>query len=394
MLASHALPLPASEAGRARERARVIARLLLRHQRRAGGAAHQPGECREFPCGACEETQARVIEPFVREGRPVRLLLPAFPGKSPNRAKVLGALPDLAEEVALEFLDLLAARIREVHPPGAEIVICSDGRVFSDAVRIPDEDITAYHDALRSMVAALPGRAVSVFTLDQATGFADLGHDEMRRVLTERHAVPLESLRARIRHGEDLPLYRAVTRFLFEDGNTPEYGGSRAALQRDARRRAYVVIQRSKAWGDFLAERFPGSVRLSIHPQPCSSAKLGIRLGESTGAWLTPWHGVAVDVGGRVVLMKRAEAERLGGELAVRDGRPSHYVLREPGLLADESAPVATVATTATTAPAAAATVATVAAVARGADGAAPHPGPPTAGAPALPGLPDTREEW
>jgi L-tyrosine isonitrile synthase len=349
MLASHALPAlppPSSVHGAGsgavpspRERAREIARLLLRHQRRADGPARQPGECRESPCGACEETQARVIEPFVGEGRPVRLLLPAFPGKSPNRAKVLGTLPDLAEEVALEFLDLLAERIRAVHAPGAEIVICSDGRVFSDAVRIPDEDITAYHDVLRSMVAALPGRAVSVFTLDQAPGFAGLGHEEMRALLTERHAVPLESLRARIRQGEDLPLYRAITRFLFEDGNTPEYGGSRAALQREARRRAYVVIQRSKAWGDFLAEQFPGAVRLSIHPQPCSAVKLGVRLGDSTGAWLTPWHGVAVKAGRRVVLMKRAEAERLGCDLVERDGRPSHYVLREPAVIADEFAP-------------------------------------------------------
>jgi pyoverdine/dityrosine biosynthesis protein Dit1 len=312
-----------------RAQAEEIAGLLLRHQRRPNGPG-QPEGCRGTPCPDCLSTQADVVEAFVAAGRPVRLLLPAFPGKSPNRAKVLGTLPDMAEELALGFLDSLAGRIRQIHTPGAEIVICSDGRVFSDAVRIPDDDITAYHRELGTMIEALPQRAVSLFTLDQVQEFAGLGHDEMRAVLTERHAVPLEQLRSRVRAGEDVPLYRAITRFLFEDGNTPEYAGSRAALQRDARARAYVVIQRSKAWGDFLALRFPGSVRLSIHPQPCSAAKLGIHLGESTGTWLTPWHGVAVDVGGRPVLMKRSEAEGLGCELVERAGRPSHFVLREP----------------------------------------------------------------
>jgi len=324
MLTSH--PLPASSAT---EQAHEIARLLLRHQRRPGGP-QRPGQCGALPCPDCRRTQADVIEAFVLAGRPVRLVLPAFPGKSPNRAKVLGTLPDMAEELALGFLDSLTGRIREIYPPGAEIVICSDGRVFSDAVHLSDDDITAYHRELRAMIAALPTRSVSLFTLDEVPELAALGHDDMRRVLTERHAVPLDRLRSRIRQGEDLPLYRAITRFLFEDGNTPEYRGSRAALQRDARARAYVVIQRSKAWGDFLAGQFPGSVRLSIHPQPCSAPKLGIRLGESTGTWLTPWHGVAVDVGGRLVLMKRAEAEALDGELVERDGRPSHYVLRAP----------------------------------------------------------------
>jgi pyoverdine/dityrosine biosynthesis protein Dit1 len=350
MLTSHSLP-----ASGAREQAHEIAELLLRHQRRADGRPGQPGNCRELPCHGCRSTQAEVIEAFVLAGLPVRLVLPAFPGKSPNRAKVLGTLPDMAEELALGFLDSLTSRIRKIYAPGAEIVICSDGRVFSDAVGIPDDDITAYHRELRAMIAALPHGAVSLFTLDQVPEFAGLGHHEMRTVLTERHAVPLDLLRSRIRLGEDLPLYRAITRFLFEDGNTPEYAGSRAALQRDARTRAYVVIQRSKAWGDFLALRFPGSVRLSIHPQPCSTAKLGVRLGESTGTWLTPWHGVAVDVGGRAVLMKRAEAERLNCELVERGGRPSHYVLREPARSADEDsarrpAPHAA-ATAVTTAP-------------------------------------------
>jgi pyoverdine/dityrosine biosynthesis protein Dit1 len=44
--------------------------------------------------------------------------------------------------------------------------------------------------------------------------------------------------------------------------------------------------------------------------------------------WMTPWHGVAVETPAGVVLMKRAEAERLGAELVTdAQGRPSHFRL-------------------------------------------------------------------
>jgi pyoverdine/dityrosine biosynthesis protein Dit1 len=86
------------------------------------------------------------------------------------------------------------------------------------------------------------------------------------------------------------------------------------------------VIQRSKAWGELVETKFPNAVRLSIHPQSCGDKKMGIRLIEPDN-WLTPWHGVAVEVDGRFMLLKRAQAEELGADLVHWDGRPSHFVL-------------------------------------------------------------------
>lgn len=311
-----------------RRTAREIAALVLSGQRRSAG----PEGCARLPCPICLDAQATRVEPFVAAGLPVRFVLPAFPGKSPNSAKVLGVLPDTAERLALEFLDGLTARIREVYAPGARIVICSDGRVFSDAVGIPDPHITAYQQELHSMIEALPHRGLGLFNLDDVPELAGTDHRRMREILTERYAEPLEHLRKRIRAGEEVALYRAVTRFLFEDGNTPDYSGSRAALQRDARAHAYVVLQRSKAWGDLLADRFPDSVRLSIHPQPCGAEKLGIHLVDTADNWLTPWHGVALADGERFVLVKRAEAEACGARLVHVDGRPGYFAL--PGVVA------------------------------------------------------------
>ena len=88
---------------------------------------------------------------------------------------------------------------------------------------------------------------------------------------------------------------------------------------------AYQVVQRSDAWGRLLADCFPTALRLSIHPQPPHSEKIGILLGDADDVWITPWHGVAVWWAGRWRLMKRSDAEELGARLVERDGGPSHF---------------------------------------------------------------------
>jgi pyoverdine/dityrosine biosynthesis protein Dit1 len=206
------------------------------------------------------------------------------------------------------------------------VVICSDGRVFSDMVQIPDTAITAYQAGMRELIERVGDGRLALVNLDDF--WQGLPHSTMRRMLEEKYAEPLDVLRAEVRAGgPTLALYRGITRFLYEDGLTPGHTGSKAALQRDSRRRAYGVIQRSRAWSNFLAERFPSALRLSIHPQPCGAPKLGINLMETTDGWLTPWHGVAVERGGRHHLMKRHEAEQQQSRLVLRDGRPSHFVL-------------------------------------------------------------------
>ncbi|RLV10575.1 pyoverdine biosynthesis protein PvcA [Streptomyces griseocarneus] len=262
----------------------------------------------------------------MKTGRPLEFVLPAFPVKSPNPAKVLGHLPDTAEELALRFLDELCERIGKLYAPGAVITICSDGRVFNDLLGVSDEHVTGYARALDNMIAEAGASRLRTFALDDV--HRDAGHEEMRAKLTDGYAPSLDELRTEVRGGgAPLAMYRGITRFMLEDLSGPHYAGTRSALQRRCRDLAYRVIQRSRAWGNLLDGIFPDAVRLSIHPQPCGTEKIGILLAETPDAWLTPWHSVAVEVGGRFTLMKRAEAEAAGALPVFRGGRPTHYVL-------------------------------------------------------------------
>lgn len=295
---------------------------------------YTPGSaCATRPCPRCAGVHGEKIRDRVSRGLPVRFLLPAFPGKSPNPRKVLGAIPDKAEELALEFLDETCRLIGSRYSPGAEIVICSDGRVFSDVIGIRDEDVTEYQRVLHELSGRIGRDTLRLYHLDDA--YPTLDHDAMRVALLAGYGEDLATIKEKVGEGgEPLAHYRGVTRFLFEDADRPDRDDSRTARQRDSRRRAYEVIQRSTAWGELLRERFPDAVRLSIHPQACGAEKIGIGLLDADDNWLTPWHGVAVDVGGRFLLMQRHQAEGLGAELVHRDGRPSHFLLGNRNRLA------------------------------------------------------------
>lgn len=298
-----------------------VIREVLAHQRRM-----RDGGCTGRVCLRCARHHLDTVRSAMESGRRIDFVLPAFPTKSPNPAKVLGPLPDLAEELALRFLNELCERIGEIYSPGAAITICSDGRVFNDLLGVSDENVTAYARELDRMITRIGAGHLEQFTLDDV--YSGAGHEEMRTMLSGAWAPSLDELRAEVRAGgAPLAMYRGITRFMLEDLSGPDYTGTRSALQRRCRDLAYRVIQRSRAWGDLLGQLFPSAIRLSIHPQPCSTEKIGILLGDTPDAWLTPWHSVAVERDGRHTLMKRAEAERAGARAVFVEGRPTHYVL-------------------------------------------------------------------
>ncbi|MER6302400.1 isocyanide synthase family protein [Kitasatospora sp. NPDC001539] len=293
--------------------ARVLS-LLLPHRRASDPDLDARPE--HFPF------QLAQLADIIDAGEPIVFTLPGFPCKSPNPAKVLGHLPDEGERLSLTFLDDLCARIGRIHPPGARILICSDGHVFGDLINVSDEHIDEYSDALTAMIEREGLRHLATFDLRAVLG--DLPYDEKRALVHERYAPGVEELREQVLTEEEtLRLYRGITRFLTED--TADFPGTRSALQRECRRRAYGVIQRSRAWGELIAEQHPRAVRLSIHPQPAGAPKFGIRLLAAADAWMTPWHSAVLHrPDGTWELRRNEEAARLG-RLVLREGRPSHY---------------------------------------------------------------------
>jgi pyoverdine/dityrosine biosynthesis protein Dit1/AcrR family transcriptional regulator len=302
------------------ERATAVLRSLFHHRRLSADA----GPCATDPCPACLALHLPKVKYFLRANQPIHFVLPAFPAKSPSRRKVLGVLPDQAEELALLYLDQVCEELQALHSPGVRVTICSDGHVFSDLVGVGDQDVTRYGQEISALLGRLGCRALDTFGMADLYEGAD--YPGMRRHLVAEYAQPLEQIEERAhRFDHARALFNGIHRFLFEERADLQPERSRTQVRQECKRLAYEVIQRSDAWGRLLADCFPTALRLSIHPQHPHAEKIGILLGAADDAWLTPWHGVAVRHPAGWKLMKRQEAEALGAHLVERDGRPSHF---------------------------------------------------------------------
>ncbi len=205
--------------------ARVLKELLL-YRRRYPEHRQSASEADEIR--RIEQVQLPRIAAFIEAGEPIEFVLPAFPAKSPNPGKVLDSRPDMAERLSLSFLNHLCQRIQLFYAPGAKITVCSDGRVFGDLVRIGDAHISAYQDALRLMIEEIGATHIGVFNLEDVRAFEAQrdNHEQLRQLLIDGYAEPLESIRETLLASEEgLLLYRAITRFLYEDGLTPRLPG-------------------------------------------------------------------------------------------------------------------------------------------------------------------------
>lgn len=286
----------------------------------------------EADCASEEEIEPHLgrVMLAVNSNKPIEMVLPAFPGKSPNRQKTLSHLPDYAERCAIDQLNYLCEEIRALHPAGAKIKICSDGYVFSDVVKIPDSQVKDYTDAVGEYCFAnYPG----VFSMyDLIDEFKDLKClHSMREELIVRYGVSFMTLKTRVKEEKEAgSMYKGITRFLCEDyAGLPDFKGwSNTQIQKAARAAAYRVMQRSEAWSELLNENFPNFIRLSIHPQFRVSKKIGIRLVPTSDLWRTPWHSVAVKTGERVQLERRSNVDERFNSLVFNGGVPCHYIKR------------------------------------------------------------------
>ena len=266
-------------------------------------------------------------EPMIRRAldtdAPLQLVLPAFPAKSPSAAKVLGTLPDMAESIALQRLQRLCDDLAEAHPPGVTLTLASDGHVFADVVGVEDEDVDAYGAALAKMARKLGCHSLRFLSLRDI--YPDLSPDAARQELLTRYAEPAGVLQQRLRERPALrSLSNGIHRFLAEEHQLTHPDLSRSQVKKQTRTASLEVVRRSRAWGRLVQACFPDALRLSIHPQPDVSPKLGVHLIDTGDAWLTPWHGVAVLDGEHFRLMKRMDAEALGAVVVKVGRRPSH----------------------------------------------------------------------
>ncbi|MDP1604320.1 MAG: isocyanide synthase family protein [Legionella sp.] len=298
--------------------ARKILALLLANKRQA---TLKINNCHSNFCLQCQRPHLEQVSFAIKTQQPLTFILPAFPAKSSNRQKTISAKPDLGEIMGLSNLNTLCGKINKLHPPGVTLLICSDGRVFNDLVLVSDEDVDLYQQGIKDIIKNRQLTHLDTFSLDEV--YNDHDYVFMREQLMNEFGESLELLKRRLHH-DDALLYQfnGIHRFVLEDQLSLKSYQSKNQTRKEAKEIAYDVIRRSNAWSRLLENYFPHGVRLSIHPQPCGSEKLGIQFLPATNRWATPWHNVLLKNHQGWQLVKRADAERIGATF-----HQDHYVL-------------------------------------------------------------------
>lgn len=264
------------------------------------------------------------IEAKMNRHEELVFILPAFPAKSPSPEKTGGELPDFGEVLALKNLQSICDRISELYNAGARMVICSDGRVFSDVVKVSDESIDRYNDGIRSIINEYNLSSISIFTMEDI--FPDRTPSQLREILLDFYALTTEEVRNLVCVNENYrDLFNGVHRFLLEDEVALNTGSSKSAMTRETKKRAYELIRRSDAWSALLNEHFRDALRLSIHPHPPGHEKFGIKLVPGSTKWATPWHNVVVKVKNNFELMHKREALKLNAILKMERDKYAYF---------------------------------------------------------------------
>lgn len=260
---------------------------------------------------------------FVSQNKPIKFSIMGFPMKSPNnRDKVIGNMPDLAEEITLKNFDAFNIAIKTVYPPGIEVSIISDGFAFNDVMEVQDKIVEQYQEISMDMSKDM---SINWFNLkdfyDKNTNL-----NTMRDKLISQFGINEQELERRILFDQDVNmLYKGMIRFMNLDIAIRDYS-SKSQLQKHAKIMARTMMFRNEAYSKLVQSEFSDHIRLSMHPSINNGTKFSFQLIRSEHAWTSAWHcALMIREDGQFETIHRKDAEARGLELVHKNNQPYFY---------------------------------------------------------------------
>jgi pyoverdine/dityrosine biosynthesis protein Dit1 len=265
----------------------------------------------ELPSLNEEGLKARLSN-HISQQKPLQLLLVGFPSKSTNtETKVIGPTVDLGEYIALITLNHIVEQISKIYSPGAHMTIISDGVLYTEALRMPEDLPQQYGDQLQLLAQSLSTR-IKILTLRDFEGPAAklFPHDQREYFLKEKHFACSPEDDSTLKGKK----YFAESEFKCEVWNMYFITQALEKLKlshvpvtkkdvqefntiKNSYRKKQVetllqaISEGSQQFGAYISKFYPNYsdvIRLSVHAHGDVSQKLGINV--IYNAQGTPWH--------------------------------------------------------------------------------------------------------
>lgn len=264
------------------------------------------------------------IQTFVDADAPIDFVLLGFPFKSTNdRDKVLGDIPDMAEDVTLQNFADFNSVIKTVYPKGVNVNIVSDGFVFNDLLGVTDKTVYDYAAISKDM-----GKNAPVLWHNLNSFYhGDLSSN--RQKVVAQFGITAEKLEHDILFNPDVNyLYRGMIHFMEEELAYKSFP-SRNQLQKAAKKLAREMMFRNEAYSNLVRQEFKSMIRLSMHPSVNNGAKYSFQLIHGANARHSAWHSaLLLEKDNSFATIHRKDAEAAGHELVYMNGKPNHFVMK------------------------------------------------------------------
>ena len=245
------------------------------------------------------------IERAIEADRPIRVVVPSFPGRPCNPLTHTRVQPDLSEAYAFVRLHRISLVAQAVHAPGMHFVILLDGKAYNPFYGYTPEAEHQYPRDLQRLVDALGIRESVSFVdlqdlVDERTEEFDAMRAEVLPEVEEHWDEPDDGFRDELiesmRLGTNTVAINAAAVQLLKWTDVPDapelHGAMRDAVEERARATAfaYMVFLVTIRRMNLIDTVFPDAVRGTVHPK---IGQYSPRLTSSTTT-IAPWHGVAV----------------------------------------------------------------------------------------------------
>ncbi len=262
------------------------------------------------------------IASFVDQSKPIDFVMLGFPMKSPNdRDKVLGKLPDKAEEVTFDNFSLFGEKIKSIYQPGINLNVVSDGYIFSDIMEVSDNTVAEYEERSMDMAKGSP------VVWHDINSFYSNGSIETKRQKTiEQFGITPDELERRILMDPDVNhLYRGMIKFLTLDLAIKNFP-SNEQLHKAAKRLAREMMFRNEAYSKLVQSEFSSNIRLSMHPSINNGTKYSFQLIPSKLAWTSPWHcALLITKDNEYATIHKKDALKNNFELVYKNSQPYYF---------------------------------------------------------------------
>lgn len=252
-----------------------------------------------------------IVTPHIDDGSPIEFVLPSYPFKHKNPAKVSRRSPDMAEVLCLCQLYEICHALRLVYPPGVRFVIISDGLVYRGMFGVTEHETLSYRERVKEMIEQLGfGDAIEVVDMNDLVGsrreLFDVVAGRLRPVFEQWWRTHPEDLRRASlvsASAANINTSEAVTHDLVQLATRDAVLGTsdedvldnleavrgKTALRADQAAFEFALFLYVLKEIDLVGSCFPRAVRATVHPKP---GQWGLHL-VNRHTRVFPWQGVA-----------------------------------------------------------------------------------------------------